>query len=76
MMHRPTSDQPPGDRPAEGSHRFQTFTLELQAGSGDSIVGSIGLAGDQTTARIPFNGWLSFIAAVNTVRRGTGLDAR
>lgn len=60
------SDQQHPEQPLKGPDSVGTFVLHLRAGTGESIVGSVGPATDEPP--IPFNGWLGFIAAINTLR--------
>jgi hypothetical protein len=60
------SEQSRFDEGMEDDPMVGTFIVHLRAGTGESIVGSIGAASGEP--HLPFNGWLDFIAAVNTLR--------
>lgn len=46
--------------------RVQCFAVRLRRDTGESVVGSVGpIRGDLP---IRFNGWLEFMAAINTLR--------
>jgi hypothetical protein len=53
------------DPPAEGGS-MGTFVLRLRLGPRESLVGSIGPAGQAT--ELHFHGWIAFMSAIDTLR--------
>jgi hypothetical protein len=68
------SDQSLDDKALRDRAQVGTFVLHLQAGTGESIVGSVGPAGGE--APVSFNGWVDFMAAITTLRAGIQVHGR